>query len=480
MRKSLHWLLLLALIFVLAACNKEGAKPADTDPKPPEEQEQPEEEEVVVDELPENDFGGMTLTWAAPWQIVIDPDSNEFNEKWHARITELEEKWNFKLDLKEVGWDDYIGNYVRTTLAGEPVADIVYMLTNQFYPNLVSNGILYPVSDLGILDYNDPKWNKAGHEASEYKGSKYSLLINVEGSTRDAIWWNKTLFDELGLPDLYELYENGEWTWDKMVEIAEMATKDTNNDGETDIYGVAIENFPWKLIYANGYESIIKTDSGIDIDMSDPKVTEALEFYQKFAQNHGHTNMGWFDGASWDYRITNFRDGNIAMLSGEWWNANNYFRDGMMQDEYGMVPFPTGPSHDQPVSYGYEARVDPMLATVKNPEDKVTIWNEITNFGDAEDWNNWTREIFEGAANDAETVEYAMMLNSNTKTNLIRGFDTLNGIFNDFFGQLASGSTTVQTGLEAINPQIQAALVDFKEHGVVLGYDEEPEEEEEE
>ncbi|MNP69644.1 hypothetical protein D3C76_1657680 [compost metagenome] len=69
-----------------------------------------------------------------------------------------------------------------------------------------------------------------------------------------------------------------------------------------------------------------------------------------------------------------------------------------------------------------------------------------------------------------------MMLNDKTKTNLIRGFDNINTIFNDFFSKLSSGETTVQSGLEAIDPQIQAALEDFKKNGVDLGIEEEAQE----
>src|SRR5690606_12010702 len=107
--------------------------------------------------------------------------------------------------------------------------------------------------------------------------------------------------------------------------------------------------------------------------------------------------------------------------------------------------------------------------------EKVMIWDAIWDIGTEEDWENWLIEDFEGSAGDAETVDYALMLNEHTKTNLIRGFDDIDTIFNDFFSELASGSTTVQTGLEAITPQVDAALEDFQKHGVDLGIEDEEE-----
>ncbi|KYG35278.1 ABC transporter substrate-binding protein [Alkalihalobacillus trypoxylicola] len=473
MRNKLLAIALLSLFCILAACNDSSEETASNEGEgEPVEENTP----VATEELADYDFEGMTLKVGAPNDRSIDPTINERLERTAAKIEELQEKWNFNYEVVEVGWDDWVGNYIRSTLAGDPVADIVHVLSPALYPNLISNGIVYPVSDLGVIDYDDVKWSESSKEASEFEGKYYSLTPN--GVTmRDAIFWNKTLFDDLGLPDLYELYENGEWTWEKMMEIADMATRDTNNDGETDIFGFAAENLAWKFIYSNGHESITKMNDGIEINMNDQKVIEALEFYQSATTDYGHTIRDWYEGAEWFFRYSDFADGIVAMVSAEWWVPGSYWTDGRMQGEYGMVPFPTGPSNDTPVSYGYEAAYDVLLATAEHPEEKVKIWDAIHEIGTEEDWERWIRNDFEATAGDRETVDYALMLNDHTRTNLIRGFDSINTIFNDFFGQISSGETTVQSGLESIEPQIQGALDDFKSEGMDLGIDEDEEEE---
>lgn len=472
---------LFASTFLLAACgNTEGSteeEAAENDTELIDDTDEVVEETPEEEELPDYDFGGLTLKVGAPYSREIDPNANERSELLAERIAFLEEEWNFTYETVELGWDDYIGQYVRSTLAGDPVADIVYMLSPQLFPNLVSNGIVYPVSDLGVIDYDDTRWSDIAKDASEYQGKYYSVTPNGADNNRGGIFWNKTLFDEQGLPNLYELYENGEWTWEKMIEIAEEATMDTNNDGETDIYGLASGEFAWNLIYSNGYESITKTDSGIEIDMMDDKVIESLEFYQTARTNSGHVFRDWREGDEWNFGFTEFGDGNIAMIEAEWWVSWNYWTDGRMQGEYGMVPFPVGPSHDQPVSVGHEVTYDVMLATVEQPEEKLIIWDAIQNVGTDEDWARWMTSNIETNAMDRETVETVITLNENAKVNLIRGFEDINSDLNDFFNQLSSGETTVQTGLESINSQIQILVEDFESDGVELGYDEEPEEE---
>lgn len=469
---------LFATTLLLAACGNGDTAAENESSDDPVDETGEVVEETPEEELPDYDFGGLTLKVGAPYDRTIDPNADEKSERLAERIAFLEEEWNFNYEVVEVGWDDYVGQYVRSTLAGDPIADIVYILSPNLYPSLISNGIVYPVSDHDVIDYDDVKWSQTAKEASEYEGDYYSLLPNG-ADTRDGIFFNKTLFDELGLPDLYELYENGEWTWEKMFEVAEQATRDTDNDGETDIYGFAAENLAWKLIYSNDFESINKTDDGIEIDLNDERVIEALEFFQTVGSNHSDSIRDWQDGDEWNFRYTDFADGNIAMVSAEWWVTYNYWTDGRMQGEYGMVPFPTGPSNDESVSYGYEATYDVMLATVEQPEEKLIIWDAIHNIGTEEDWERWISSDIESNAMDRETVDYALMLNDNTRINLIRGFDTINTTINEFFGQLSSGETTVQSGLEAIQPQIEAAVADFESDGIELDYEEEPEEEEE-
>ncbi|SEN70698.1 ABC-type glycerol-3-phosphate transport system, substrate-binding protein [Amphibacillus marinus] len=469
------WLLscVLGLMLFLVACGNDSSDPASDD-EVDNGSETVEDPEPAEEELPDHDFGGLVLKVGAPFSREIDPNVNERNERLAERIAFLEEKWNFTYETVEIGWDDWVGNYIRSTLGGDPIADIVHVLSPALYPNLISNGIVYPVSDLGVIDYDDIKWSQAAKDASEYEGKYYSLTPNGI-DMRDAIFWNKTLFDDLGLPDLYELYENGEWTWEKMMEIADQATRDTDNDGETDIFGFAAENLAWKLIYANGYESITKTDDGIEIDMNDETVVEALEFFSDVNNSFGHTLREPEEGDEWNFRYTDFADGNIAMVSAEWWVTYNYWTDGRMQGEYGMVPFPTGPSFDQSISYGYEQSYDVMLATVDQPEEKAIIWDAIHDIGTDDDWERWIRADFEAHAGDRETVDYGLMLNNNTRINLIRGFEDINNTFNDFFAQVSSGETTVQSGLESIESQIQAALEDFENEGMDLGIDEEEE-----
>ena len=92
--------------------------------------------------------------------------------------------------------------------------------------------------------------------------------------------------------------------------------------------------FPWDFIYSNGGEGVSKTDTGIDVNLNDPKITEALEYYQTVFKNHNRV----FPPA--EVEGIGFAEGNLAMLVYEYWIANSAFAHGKMADDYGYLPFP--------------------------------------------------------------------------------------------------------------------------------------------
>ena len=122
------------------------------------------------------------------------------------------------------------------------------------YWELVSGGAVYDVYELLGEEYYAmlPPSFIATEEALKYEG-KYWGIGTMEwrptyGYQNDIMFvaYNKDLFEREGLPDLYELYLDGEWTWDMATEIAVKATQDIDGDGVVDIWGI-VDARPWDL-----------------------------------------------------------------------------------------------------------------------------------------------------------------------------------------------------------------------------------------
>jgi ABC-type glycerol-3-phosphate transport system substrate-binding protein len=67
-----------------------------------------------------------------------------------------------------------------------------------------------------IIDWNDPKWADVKDIADSliYKGEHYIAPLGYAFSDTQVLMYNKSLVEEEGLEDPYELYLKGEWDWD--------------------------------------------------------------------------------------------------------------------------------------------------------------------------------------------------------------------------------------------------------------------------
>ncbi|HEY8363031.1 MAG TPA: extracellular solute-binding protein [Tissierellaceae bacterium] len=464
-------LIIILLVTSFLGCAKKPASDVseknNQTQEPNGEQQTSEEvkkEEPPKEEEPDYDFGGRVIRSVAYWNRKPEEGASEIGDKLLARVAELEKKWNFKFEWIEVPHGEYVETLTASTLAGDPVAELAYIWSHYFLPGFVTSGIAYPVSDLGVFDFSESKWDPSKVEVGTFAGKQYNVEAG-RGWPRSIVIWNKTLFEREGLPNLYELEKNGEWTWEKLLEIAKQATKDLDGDGQIDQWGITGSQIVYNFIYSNGAEVVRKTADGIEFALNDPKAYEALEFYQKV--NAANVIRPWMEGDNWDTYATTFRDGQVAMCIAEFWVVDSYLSDGKMKDEYGIIYFPKGPQATEYVSYGYEETIDIMLGTVKNPKDVAIIWDAITDVYLEEETPGYWRDFFEQKVNDTESMQVIeTILNKGlNKINLHRGFPDLVGVLDGAIGEITSGTKTPQAAIEAIEQQAKKIIEDALKGG---------------
>ena len=154
--------------------------------------------------------------------------------------------------------------------------------------------------------------------------------------------YNKTLFEREGLPDLYELYLDGEWTWEKATEIAVKATQDIDGDGVIDVWGI-VDARPWDMAVANGATMTGVDETGRVVFIADePAYLEALEQCYQWWTELGVQMPSYGSG---DLSNT-FRSGRGAMYFSVPAHGLSDLMENMA-DEWGIVPFPKGTEADQ-------------------------------------------------------------------------------------------------------------------------------------
>ncbi len=219
-----------------------------------------EVEESIIDEL-KYDFQGKTIylaNFAASMpKITTDYDSaiakqysadgtyvkgiSKVDDARYEHWRNVEEIMNCKIRVvwQPLGGATFYAKAATEILAGTFEYPISYFLGT--LAQCVKNNLIYSLNDL-VDVASIPKLNLGNNTVIEYKGKTYS--INEVQITRLAIAinYNPEIAAREGIPDLFNLYQNGQWTWEKFIEAGQQATKDFDSDGIIDQWGFVVSN----------------------------------------------------------------------------------------------------------------------------------------------------------------------------------------------------------------------------------------------
>lgn len=298
------------------------------------------------------DFGGATVRISGTF-----PDDKTFGINFEdargmGHVEEVEEMFNCQIEWVNDNSPYVPETFVSKILAGEPVADIQLLCRARAFFQIASEGLLMPLND--FLD--DEYWaNKPlPYQAKEhfmFKDQLYGFsVIDVGGW---AIFWNKDFFAREGMPNPYDLIEQGEWTWETLRELGKMATKDTDGDGEIDQWGFYFENLSGGIdqfgafLSANNAAIGKLRDGEVVFTLDEPEAVEAIEFMRSLIFEDKTLLVT-------DY-FYEFLSGNFAMVfTHPWW----FFYAGdpaWMEDDAAILPYPAGPNGDPTEINSYSA-----------------------------------------------------------------------------------------------------------------------------
>lgn len=457
-KKMLCFVMVLALFLTAAAgCAGKEIKTTDPTQKPVQEPDTTESPTHAAQEE-RYDFDGRVIRYATWWDAGPAEDATVDTDKRIGRIAELEEKFNCKFEYVTIPMDQYNEKFTSSTLAGDPMAEIVQMHIMWVYPGLMAKGFLTPLDDLGVFDFTDEKWNKTMMKYGTYNGKRYSMATG-KMPVCAGIFWNKSLFERDNLPDLYELQRNYEWTWEKFREIAVKATRDTDNDGSIDQWGLDAIGGQGSFVASNNARIVHIVDDKPVLGLTDPKAIEALQFYQDLKINDNVFFTAPED-SDWDYGVGQFASGKTAMFIAQYWVAD-MFKD-TMQDDYGFVFFPMGPNATEYTSEFSGFNFPVMSSALEKPEEVALFWDAFTEPYPDEEPDDWIAD-YEDTASDRGTVETIVkMVGEELYTpNLVESFPELYTLTGTLYGQISLGNMTAQAAVDMIANRAQAILDEF-------------------
>lgn len=286
------------------------------------------------------DLGGKEIS-VVTWSTSFIPDedsSSEAVQEAYARMKEVEELYNCKFVVNAMEASEISSAFTTAAMAGQSIGDIILMKTGMA-TSAYNNNLLLDLSQ--IFDFeNTPFYKPATNLLKDSEGKVYSFDIRDFHAVDNMIYFNKDVFDEVGIDveEIYQLVEDGEWTVEKYDEIISKATIVEN--GETVVYGgygtTSLESIQHWL-EAFGAESVHLDENGkATSGVKDAQYAEALEFVRE--NNQKSYVLKPSNDSAWDLGLTSFYNGTLATTIGS--PANRQTFKESCSFEYGILPFP--------------------------------------------------------------------------------------------------------------------------------------------
>lgn len=394
------------------------------------------------------DFNGETVTIISWTSERMD---NYFNDHVAVigRVEEAEEIFNCKIEWMQTRAIPDT-NFNRL-MAGESGNDLWHVQNQMGYFQLVAGGAVYPVEEILPDAYWDnlPPVLKTIEEGMKVDGQIWGIgpmeYRPIYGYIPNMTFaaYNKTLFEANSLPDIYELYLAGEWTWEKATEIATKATMDFDGDGINDQWGITNLNI-WNVAASNGATIVGVNDDGKVVVTGDtPAYYEALDQL-----------VSWHAAGIVSPSDT-FATGNIAMTLDLAGTGFTRLMDNMA-DEWVLVPFPYGPRLDKNHWMVGGGLTTLLPVNAKDPEALIALKTFL--------WREEDVEVSEVLAFHVLNQESADVFLTGQKewngeyTYLYRNFLAT---FETEMRQVASGEKSASAMMAELKPVIQANLDDL-------------------
>lgn len=289
------------------------------------------------------DLGGMKIIiadWWSPKEVAAPKNAKE--EADQAYRAWMQKTYNFT--IQEVGidsWTSHPQTFTNYVGSGGDSNNYVFVMDFGTVAAPMKSGLFYDLSSLKNINLSDKKWQPAIKNLMTRNGKVYGMRA-IDPEPRLGVYFNKRLLKEAGVDpeSIYEMQKAGTWTWDAFEKICAKVTRDVNNDGIVDVYGMTdvSSDFFRGAAFSNNACFIGRDKSGKYYNATNSnEFIEAMTWACKMFAKY---EMPVPDGSAWDYPYASFINGKAAFQAHYAYQAGNLKE---MKDDFGFVCFPKGP-----------------------------------------------------------------------------------------------------------------------------------------
>ncbi len=318
----------------------------------PEETTYPVDENgYELDRLPElnyNDKEFILFTWSNQVQWEWNEDGETNGEKIHDAIYDrqvrTEERLGIKLIISKQTGDWNNRNSFITTVESNVAAGSkdAFDLVGQYTPAApigAMKNLYFDISEIEHLDWERPWWPSDIQESCHINSNVYFITGDITGTlvrNIHSVLCNLDLAENHGLPNVYDLVDNNEWTFEKFTELSLGTIQGINPDGSA-CYSVTLtDNVHFdSLFYGAGF-SYVEHNADGKLIMSEELSGDRLEtWYQtcrSFLFDNEDVALLGANGAN------GFASGNVLFHGGTIADVQNYLQD--VSFNFAVLPYP--------------------------------------------------------------------------------------------------------------------------------------------
>lgn len=272
--------------------------------------------------------------------LTIGYDGKDTNSPYYKAIEDMKNIYGKTVTLIQCAGDENPIQKVAAQVAAQDPIDVFYF-NDQTFLTMYQRGFMAPVDDYIDLTQS---WHQLDVMDAYMKmdGKYYGGRVTA---TPYVMYYNRDLLINNGYDANYpkELYEKGEWTWDKFVEICrECTVKDV-------IWG--LENMYDEAFEASNASTVVKfVDGKYVLDVRSNETRQVMELLQDIFKNNQICGQGYIVGQNKFLMGKSVFHGAYAYEEAVFANMKN---DGTINLDIGVVPFPVGPNNtEKKVNYG--------------------------------------------------------------------------------------------------------------------------------
>ncbi len=459
-----------------ASGGEESTSPAETTPAKSEGELLAEQYTGFI-ETP-MDLGGRTIkivttiidryTYVKDASGNPDPDNtaNETLEIIEA-IDSIEKDYNCTIEFEQLKAKSLVTALLTAQSSGDTYCDILeFGCSSTYLEQIYAAKLCMDLNDERIADIiklDENPWLPASNFGL-WAGAQYGVHFKTNNSgdlLRGVVLFNKDLAEQYGLGDLYEIYRNKEWTFDKLTEMC--ASVAAQSDGT--VYPLMYnQEGLWipMLVYANGGSMATYEDGKFTFTGLTDNTLQAINYAVDW-QTKGYLHPK-SDARS--ENEVNFANGEAVFFIANYAALKKYTQ-GKIECNYkiGLLPGPLGPSGDGEYNaVSYTEAMFNVMDNVEKPEEVAAILVALAN-------RTGKRDMIEtelmNTLQDEESAEILQVMYDNMVCDYSRSISTTRSLCKGANESILGLEKTPKEAYEEIASQIQAYFDEYNMSGII-------------